>query len=163
MTNAYLSNLRKELLDNLEGYAKDFAEECERNFANYVSSRVWIDDYISEFADGHVYVYYSDLRQWAMNNIDALEDVIEEGFYEPLRSYNFYDHIQAAQYMCIEREINDSLSDIVRYLAISHLWCIAEKEYTGAEIGDLEDYLDPYAMSTFDEIAEAVDNFMAEV
>ena len=91
------------------------------------------------------------------------ENVIEEGCYEPLRSYNFYDHIQAAQLWYIEHEIHDALSDIVRYLAISYLWRVAERDYTGAEIAyDLDDYLDPYALSTFDEIKEAVDNFMAE-
>lgn len=162
MTKVNLSSIREKLWGNLDGYAKDFAKECEDNFDSYTCGRTYIDDTISQFADGQVDVYHSALRQWAMNNIDALEDVIEEGCYEPLRSYNFYDHIQAAQFWSIEREINDSLSDIIEYLAVSYLWRIAERDYTGAEIDDLEDYLDPCSMSTFDEVEEAVDNFMAE-
>lgn len=163
MTKVNLSSIRETALSFLESYAKDFALECEDSFDNYASSREYICDLISQFADGQVYVYRSDLRHWAMDHIDALENVIEEGCYEPLRSYNFYDHIQAAQFWFIEHEINDALSDIVRYLAISYLWRVAERDYTGAEIAhDLDDYLDPYALSTFDEIKEAVDNFMAE-
>lgn len=65
--------------------------------------------------------------------------------------------------MVIEREINDNLSDIIRYLAISYLWRVSEKDMTKDEVAGLEDYLDPYAMSTFDEIVEAVDNFIEAI
>lgn len=160
MTNAYLSNLRKELECNLDGYAKDFALECERNFTDYAGE--WINDLINQFADSNVDVYYSKLLDFVKENPSSLEDVVDEGLYNPSVGYNFWAHAAAAQCMTIEQELQDNLTEIVRYLAVSYLWRIAERDYTEAEIDDLEDYLDPYAMSTFDEITEAVDNFMAE-
>lgn len=54
MTNVNLSKLREKLLGVLDGYAKDFAEECEDN---YMSSQEYISDIISEFADCHVDIY----------------------------------------------------------------------------------------------------------
>lgn len=161
--NINLSKLREELLSNLSGYAKDFALECEDNFANYVSNQEYISDLISEFADSHVDMYYNELLEFVKENPHSLEEVIEEGLYDPSVNYRFWDHVTAAQYMSIEQEIQDELGEIVRYLAVSYLWRMAEKDYTEAELSDLEDYLDPYAMSTFDEIAEAVDNFIEAV
>ena len=163
MTNAYLSELRKSAKDVLSGYAHDFAEECEDYFTNYVRNQEDICDIISQFADNRVDLYNYDLKQWAMSHVDALEDVIDEGLYDPSHNYDFFKHIQAAQYMAIENEINESLKDIVHYLAVSYLWRKSEKDYTENELFALDDYLDPYAMSTFDEIAEAVDNFIKDV
>ena len=163
MTNTNLSSLRETALSFLNGYAKDFAIECEDNFDTYVSSRYYINDLISEFADNWVDIYNYELKSWAMTHIDALEDVIDEGLYDPSENYNFFDHIRSAQYMSIENEINESLSDVIRYLAVSYLWRVSEKDMTRDEVAGLEDYLDPYAMSTFDEIKEAVDNFIEAI
>lgn len=163
MTNTNLSKLRETALSVLSDYAKDFAEKCEDNFDNHTSSQEYISDLISEFADEWTDVYYSDLKQWATAHIDDLEAAIKEGFYDPSHKYSFFKHIQAAQYMAIENEINESLSAIIRYLAISYLWRVSEKDMTKDEVAGLEDYLDPYAMNTFDEIKEAVDNFIEAI
>lgn len=163
MTKINLSKLRETTLSVLSGYAKDFAIKCEDNFDNYVSGQEYISDLVSVFADEWTDVYYSDLKQWAMAHLDDLEAVIEEGYYDPSHNYSFFKHIQVAQYMAIEQEINDSLSNIIRYLAISYLWRVSEKDMTENEVVDLEDYLDPYGMNTFDEIKEAVDNFIEAV
>lgn len=163
MTNVNLSKIREKLLGVLNGYAEDFACECEDNFANYVSGCEYICDLVSQFADSHVDVYYNQLLDFVKENPHSLEEVIEEGLYDPSVNYRFWDHVTAAQYMSIEQEINESLPDIIRYLAVSYLWRKSEKDYTESELRDLEDYLDPYAMPTFDEIAEAVDNFIEAV
>lgn len=163
MTKANLSELRRIAKIDLSGYALDFAEECEDNFANYTSSREYIDDLIGKFADNRVDIYYNKLLDFVKENPDSLDEVIEEGLYDPSFDYSFWNHVQAAQYMIIKREVQDKLHEIVRYLAISYLWSMSEKDYTENEMFALDDYLDPYAMSTFDEIAEAVDNFVAEV
>lgn len=163
MTNAYLSELRRIAKCDLSGYALDFAEACEDSFANFVSDQEYIHDYISQFADYHVDVYCNKLLDFVKENPLSLDEVIEEGLYDPSVGYRFWDHVQAAQCMVIEQEIQDKLHEIVRYLAISYLWRMAEKDYTENELFALDDYLDPYAMSTFDEIAEAVDNFVADV
>ena len=163
MTNTYLSELRRIAKCDLSGYALDFAEECEDNFANYVSSQEYICDLISKFADNHVDFYYNKLLDFVKENPSSLGEVIEEGLYDPSVEYSFWNHVGSAQCMVIEHEIQDKLHEIVHYLAVSYLWRIAEKEYTESELFALDDYLDPYAMSTFDEIAEAVDNFIKDV
>ena len=163
MTNINLSKLRENALSVLNGYAKDFAIECEDNFDNYVSNQAYLSDLISKFADEWTDDYYSDLKQWAMVHIDYLEAAIDEGFYDPSHKYSFFKHIQAAQYMAIEQKLNESLSVIIRYLALSYLWRVSEKDMTKDEVAGVEDYLDPCAMNTFDEIKEAVDNFIEAV
>lgn len=163
MTNTNLSKLREELLNTLSDYAKDFAIECEDSFADYVSSQEYISDIISQFADNNVDIYYNKLLDFVKENPESLDEVIEEGLYDPSVGYCFWDHVTAAQYMVVEQKINDNLSDIIRYLAISYLWRVSEKDMTKDEVAGLEDYLDPYAMSTFDEIVEAVDNFIEAV
>lgn len=163
MTNITLSKIREELLAGLSGYAKDFAIDCEDNFASYVSSREYISDMVSQFADNNVDIYYSDLLAFVKEDPDSLDEVIQEGIYDPSVDYRFFDHVRAAQWLSIEREIQDKLGEIIRYLAVSYLWRMSEKDYTEEEISDLDAYLDPYPMSTFDEIAKDVDNFVAGV
>lgn len=163
MTKVNLSKLRDELLSSLSVYAKDFAIECEDNFAFYTEEMECISDLIAQFADDRVDVYYNKLLDFVRENPESLDDVIEEGLYDPSVNYSFWEHVSAAQYMVIEQEINKSLSEIIHYLAVSYLWRVSEKDMTEAEVADIDDYLDPYAMSTFDEIAEAVDNFIEAV
>lgn len=158
-----LSELRRTARCDLSGYALDFAEECEDSFPVLVSGNEYIGDFISKFADTHVDVYYNKLLEFVKENPSSLDEVIEEGLYDPSVGYCFWDHVTAAQYMTIEREIQDKLCEIVRYLAISYLWRVAKKDYTENELFALDDYLDPYSMLGFDEIAEAVDNFIKDV
>lgn len=158
-----LSELRKESKSCLSSYAYDFVTYCEDNFDSLTNSHEYIFDLVSQCADSNVSIYYCDLKKWAMENIDSLEDVIEEGFYDPSEDYDFYKHIQMAQFWKIEQALNEELGAVIRSLALYRLLCVAEKDYSKEELEDLEDYLDPYAMSTFDEIAEAVDNFVAGV
>lgn len=163
MTNSYLSELRRIARSDLSGYALDFTEECEDNLDNLVSSQEDIHDYISQFADCQVDVYYNKLLEFVKENPSSLDEVIEEGLYDPSVGYHFWDHVSAAQHMVIEHEIQDKLHEIVRYLAITYLWRVAKKDYTENELLALDDYLDPYSMSRFDEIVEAVDNFIKDV
>ena len=51
MTKINLSKLRETALSVLSGYAKDFAKECEDDFANYVRRQEYFCDIISQFAD----------------------------------------------------------------------------------------------------------------
>lgn len=163
MTKANLSELRRIAKIDLSGYALDFAEECEDNFANFTSSCEYIDDLIRQFADDRVDIYYNKLLDFVKENPDSLEEVIEEGLYDPSVDYCFWNHVSAAQCMTIEREVQDKFYEIIRYLAISYLWRMSEKDYTEAELKDFDEYLDPYSMSTFDEIAEDVDYFITGV
>ena len=158
-----LSKFRKEAKACLSNYAYGFVTYCEDNFEGLTNSQEYICDLVAQTTDNNVSVYYFDLKQWAMENIEALGEVIEEGFYDPSEGYDLYKHIQAAQFWKIEQALNDELGDIIKCIALYRLMCIAEKDYTEAELSDLEDYLDPYAMSTFDEISEAVDNFVKDV
>ncbi len=67
----------------------------------------YISDVIMEIADNNIDIYYYDLKQWLINHIDDFDDYIEEYGYNKDR--NFYENIQAAQYVSNENEMYNNL------------------------------------------------------
>lgn len=64
----------------------------------------YLDDLRFSCFDNNVDIYYSDMLKWLKegNNSDYMESCIEEGYFDPANDYDFYKHIQGAQYckMC---------------------------------------------------------------
>lgn len=99
----------------------------------------YICDIISEIADNHTSIYYSDILSFISRNPDALAEVVEEGLYTVggSRSYNLYEHGQAAEYMIIERDIYDHMADGVLVSMLDYIRLDLELEYIPAELADL--------------------------
>jgi len=78
-------------------------------------------DAIAEIADSNTSIYYSDIIKFIGDNPHSLADVIEESLYDPSHDYDLYKHGQAAEYMTIEQDIYEHLSDSLKYHA--YLYC----------------------------------------
>lgn len=90
---------------------------------DYRDSATYICDAISEIADAETSIYYSDILEFIRNNPEALEDVISEGLYtvEAGQEYDLYKHGQAAEYMIIERDIYNHISDVLMLCAVDFI------------------------------------------
>lgn len=94
--------------------------EYAADIADYGGS-TYICDAISEIAESNMSIYYSDIMDFISRNPEALAEVIDEGLYDPAHNYDLYKHGQAAEYMTIERELYNNLSDILRLYAADYI------------------------------------------
>ena len=102
-----------ELKNNL--FIGDYGNEL----LNYNDSS-YICDAISEIADNNTSIYYYDIKQFMMDNFDAVEDAINEFGWDGCGS-DLYKAGQIAEYITIERDLYNNLDDIIKYLAYDYL------------------------------------------
>ena len=66
---------------------------------------VW--DFIMELADSRVDIYYYNLRQWAVDNWEYVEDAMDEGLTEDIKDH--HKLIQIGQYYKHEQDLREDL------------------------------------------------------
>lgn len=119
----------------------------------------YISDLVHEVADDQVDIYWSDLSRWlneARGSEGYMERAINEGFVD-VSCYDFFNHIQAAQYLYIEDEINGALDDCDTVAAAAMRYLVSEEieEITGEQLGEIES-LKLSDFDTFEEFNETV-------
>lgn len=104
---------------------------------DYRDSDAYICDAITEIADADTSIYYSDILDFIRDNPDSLADVITEGLYDPAHDYDLYKHGQAAEFMTIERDIYEHLSDSLMCAAVNFIRYDLNLETIRAELAEL--------------------------
>ena len=89
-------------------------------FCDYADTNEYISDIITEIADNHVSIYYSDILKFVSENPDSLNEVIESGLYDPTCNYDFYSHAQSAEFMIIEQELEEHSIDALKLVAYNY-------------------------------------------
>ena len=72
------------------------------------------DGTINEIIDSCIDIYYYDLRKWAVDNYDYIEDAINEGLVDT-SDFDFHKAIQAGQYVLgqeLAREVLEELYEV---------------------------------------------------
>lgn len=103
---------------------------------DYRDSSRYICDAISEIADNHTSIYYSDILAFISEHPDLLADVIDEGLYDPSHDYDLYKHGQAAEFMLIERDLYDHLADALFLAALDFIRYDLERETIPGDLAD---------------------------
>lgn len=89
-------------------------------FCDYIDTNEYISDIITEIADNHVSIYYSDILKFVSENPDSLNEVVESGLYDPSYDYNFYSHAQTAEFMIIEQDLEEHSMDSLKLAAYNY-------------------------------------------
>lgn len=157
ITDLYRNGLVSGLSDNGFSLVETLIDNWEDHKDDYLC------DLISTVANDSVSIYYSDLYDFARENPDAMEEVIEEGlFVLDNNDYSYTAHISAAMYMTIERELHEELPEIIKGIALVRLG----DKHPGIDWDDnqikpfLEDLSKEY-IDTVNEIEERVDYFLS--
>lgn len=69
------------------------------------------DGSLHEIIDGNIDIYNYDLRKWAVDNYDKVEDAINEGLVDTT-NFDFHKAIQAGQYIALREEANEIVEEI---------------------------------------------------
>lgn len=125
---------------NLSEAVKKLQETCSQKeieakdfLWNYDNVTGPISDYIYEQADQWVDIYYNNLQTWLKeddNAIELMERVAQEGMID-FKNYDFYKHIQVAQYIQNEESLYEGLNDKAWTL---YVMTVAELESADHEI-----------------------------
>ena len=96
----------------MDGYEFASKEELinylDNNDSNYISDRM------SELSDAMIDIYNYDLRKWAVDNYEYIEDAMDElGVPSP---FDFHKAIQAGQYIAYNREFCELADDFKQYV-----------------------------------------------
>ena len=157
IADLYRNGLVSGLSDNGFAFVETLIDDWEDQKDDYLC------DLISTVANDSVSIYYSDLYDFARENPDALEEVIEEGlFVLDNNDYSYSKHISAAMFMTIERELLEELPEIIKGIALVRL----DDKHPGIDWDDdqikpfLEDLSKEY-IDTVNEIEERVNYFLS--
>lgn len=145
-----------DLLEDLD--TGDYGEYLN----DYRDSSEYISDAISEIADNHTSIYYSDIMVFIRNDPDALADVIDQGLYDPTHDYDLHQHGQAAQYMRIMEDIYNH-QETALYMVALHFVKYDLKRDTIP--GDLADLIETWAADPgerMDEIPDRIREYFAD-
>lgn len=139
-----------ELIGNIE------IEDIEE-FYDYYSSD-YISDMISYYADSRVNIYYSDLREWlsrSVYSIDYMERAVDE-YLVDTRDYDFYKHIQVAQYLYYADLCYNNIDEIKKYVFYKH---IEVQGYGELNLEDSDSYIN-YSDNSM-KITSSADDFIS--
>lgn len=100
--------------ENLNGYSIDFIADY------YPGSSQYICDAISEFSDSNTNIYYPNIIEFIKDNPDAVNDAINEFGWDGCGG-DLYKAVQMAEYMSIERGINEEIEDIIKYITLDFI------------------------------------------
>jgi hypothetical protein len=92
---------------------------------------------ISEFADSNTSIYYTNIKNFIINNLDAVTDAINELGWDGCGG-DLYKAGQMAEYLTIERALYNEVTDIVKHLAIEYITNV----YSGLEVAENEELTD---------------------
>ena len=91
-----MTNLNQETIDFLNDYAD--------------ADNMYLCDAISEFADGRTSIYYSDIKKFISENVDAVNDAVAEFGWDGCGS-DLMKAGQIAEFLTIENKIYEDLSN----------------------------------------------------
>lgn len=105
-------NTMKEQIKNLIEYK-------ELDIADYSDSHdlyeaLDYDGSLHELIDGMIDIYHYDIRKWAVDNWEHVEDAISEGLTEGVTDY--HQLIQTGQYVYYREQANEAIEEIYKEL-----------------------------------------------
>ena len=72
------------------------------------------DGSVHEWVDGMIDIYYHDLRKWAVDNYEYIEEAMDEGLCEGVT--DFHKLIQCGQYVYYRQECQEYLEKIAKIM-----------------------------------------------
>lgn len=124
---------------------------------DYRNSTTHICDAISEIADNNTSIYYSDIRKFISENVEAVNDAISEFGWDGCGA-DLYKAGQMAEYSKIERDIYEHLSDGLVLCAYDYMLYDLKIEAIPGELANyIEDCIDEVETdSAFDTVTEII-------
>ena len=100
--------MKQEILDLIEEKNIDLAE---LNDAYELEDELNHDGSINDLIDSNIDIYNYDLRKWAVDNYEYVEDAIAEGLVDT-SDFDFHKAIQSGQYLKLREEANELIEEI---------------------------------------------------
>jgi hypothetical protein len=110
----------REYLSNDDNYSNDYAW-CASDVLDTIDEDDLADGRdirdnrsVDEAIDGAIDIYYYDLRKWAVDNYDYIDEAIAEGLCE---GADFHNQIQMGQYVYYSEQMAEFLEEVAALVA----------------------------------------------
>lgn len=135
-------------------------KECDGEEIIYYNGHTSIDDVISEMADNHTSIYYSDIRKFLIEHLYEVEDCINELGWEGVGS-SLHKASQCAEYQFNSNQLYRNIDNMIMYYGLYYY----KENYNSTidvelygELENLSNNADP--LSYLDEIEDTIDKYM---
>lgn len=155
--------MKKELLNKIE---EVLAVECTNDISNDFIEETRADDSryfcdaFPEYADGRVDIYYYDIKQFIINNIELVEEALDEFGWDGCGK-DLHKAGQMAQFLQNERQLQEDFEPIKNRIALDYLEEVLTNEQAEAlnKREDLTDLINELEsdLSIIDECASISD------
>jgi hypothetical protein len=96
-----LEETLRQVIDTLDNLIGD-TDPIGGDDSNYIG------DSVSEYVDSLIDIYNYDLRKWAVDNYDYVEQAVSEGLVNT-ENFDFHGAIQTGQYLYHQEKIYDDI------------------------------------------------------
>ena len=125
---------------------------CDYSGGNYIS------DAITEIADNHTSIYYTDIKEFIIENFEAVEDAINEFGWEGCGG-DLYKAGQMAEFLTIQNDIYDNIEDCLKLYALNYIEHDCDYSEISEELANIIDNITDSDFDKFCEIEELIDNY----
>tara|TARA_R110002126_G_scaffold51848_1_gene141609 strand:+ start:66 stop:389 length:324 start_codon:yes stop_codon:yes gene_type:complete len=106
MKNQILDAIGEQNIDALK--VESYQEFCQE---------IYEDGTMNEIIDGHIDIYYYDLRKWAVENWEYVEEANADGL--GTNGIDYHKDIQAGQYLYFQALANDYVEEIYNDIKVT--------------------------------------------
>jgi len=153
----YAEELYRCLSDTQKDFAAKLIEDIECGYGTY------IDECIHSWADDHVDIDTHHLYRWLMDCAESdeyMERAISEGLIDVSSGYTFFKHMQVAQYLWIDDEVNGDFGSVLQYVIVK----VAANSYpyiTDDQKAEIES-MEAFDFETLDDIVNKIADIFEE-
>lgn len=160
------NNFVKAFIESFCSEERKLIENIHCDLGNYVRNGTDVDEVISDNTQSMVYIYWSDLNDFARATSWAVEEVVQQGFVCLDSNYSYFNHLQTAHQYYLNQMFTEDRTEIITALFLLYL-----RDETGHDSPvftkeDFESFLEYHDMGDvvgFDEFEELQEEFYEEL
>lgn len=160
------NNFVKAFIESFSSEERRLIVNIHGDLGNYVRNGTDVDEVISDNTQSMVYIYWSDLNDFARATSWAVEEVVQQHFVELSETYSYFNHLQTAHHYYLDQMFSEDRTEIITALFLMYLCDETGHDSPAFTKEDFEAFLEYHDMGDvvgFDEFEELQEEFYEEL
>lgn len=155
--------------DYINSFCSEESELIDRinyDLEDYINCGTDVDKAIQETVEGMIFIYWSDLNDFARATSWAVEEVVQQHFVELSENYSYFDHLQKAHWYYLDCMFTEDRTEIITALFLLYLRDETGHDSPAFTKEDFEAFLEYHDMGDvvgFDEFEDLKEEFYEEL
>lgn len=162
MQNTNLNAFVKAYFESFCSEEKELIDNLSTELTSLVHSGTDVDEAIQDRLDSMVYIYWSDLKDFAATTQWAVEEVVQQHLVELSETYSYFNHLQTAHEYYLDCMFAEDRTEIITALFLMYLH-ENNPDFTKDDFESFLEYHDMDNVVGFDEFEELKEEFFEEL